>query len=121
VSAAVAARTGVYGNAVKTVTGEASQNYINNPIASSTTTMKLTYSERVDAAYLYLAGEDALAARTYPCDPAQAGAMINLDFDANGRLIGIEVLDASKVLPADMLATARRIGSVPEATIEDDG
>ena len=29
--------------------------------------------------------------------------MINLDFDADGRLIGIEVLDASKFLPLELL------------------
>jgi len=29
--------------------------------------------------------------------------MINLDFDRDGRLIGIEVLDASKLLRAELL------------------
>jgi len=33
---------------------------------------------------------------------------INLAFDADGRLLGIEVLDASKTLPASFLADAER-------------
>jgi uncharacterized protein YuzE len=32
-----------------------------------------------------------------------------LDFDADGRLLGIEVFNAKKVLPDSLLATARRI------------
>jgi uncharacterized protein YuzE len=33
------------------------------------------------------------------------GGMINLDFDASGRLVGVEVLDASRLLPPEALAT----------------
>jgi uncharacterized protein YuzE len=32
-----------------------------------------------------------------------------LDFDANGRLIGIEVMNAKKALPDGLLAEAKRI------------
>lgn len=32
--------------------------------------------------------------------------MINLDFDGAGRLVGIEVLDASKLLPPEILESA---------------
>ena len=32
-----------------------------------------------------------------------------LDFDAKGRLIGIEVMNAKKVLPEALLAQAKRI------------
>ncbi|MGW3094355.1 DUF2283 domain-containing protein [Streptomyces sp. NPDC001102] len=35
--------------------------------------------------------------------------MINLDFDEQGRLIGIEVLAASSKLPAYMLQSAERL------------
>ncbi len=70
--------------------------------------MRITYSRSVDAAYIYLvpsihAGE---VAHTYPCDPATIGYMINLDFDVSWRLLGIEVLDASKHLPQDILKGA---------------
>lgn len=35
--------------------------------------------------------------------------MINLDFDADGVLIGIEVLDARSKLPRHVLDAARRL------------
>jgi uncharacterized protein YuzE len=35
--------------------------------------------------------------------------MINLDFDDQGRLIGIEVLDASSKLPKQLLSAAERL------------
>ncbi|MFD6274835.1 DUF2283 domain-containing protein [Streptomyces sp. NPDC060209] len=51
----------------------------------------------MDAAYVYLTEPQARvkSARTYPCDPVDVDGMINLDFDEQGRLIGIEVLAAS--------------------------
>lgn len=67
--------------------------------------MRLTYDPEADAAYIYLADEIAAGgvARTYPCDPTEVGGMVNLDFDAEGRLIGIEVMDASRMLPSEAL------------------
>ena len=67
--------------------------------------MKVTYDSSVDAAYIQLAREIAAGgvAKTHPCDPLEVGGEINLDFDAEGRLIGIEILDASKKLPAELL------------------
>nr|WP_329170935.1 DUF2283 domain-containing protein [Streptomyces sp. NBC_01685] len=35
--------------------------------------------------------------------------MINLDFDEQGRLIGIEVLEASSKLPEYLLQSAKRL------------
>jgi len=68
--------------------------------------MKITYDESVDAAYIYL--EDDIkpggVARTYCCDPQEVNGQIHLDFDAGGRLIGIEVLDASKRLGSNLVA-----------------
>jgi len=63
--------------------------------------MKITYDDTADAAYIYLADEiePGAVAKTYCCDPQEVNGHINLDFDADGRLIGIEVLDASKRLP----------------------
>ncbi len=66
--------------------------------------MKLKYDKEADAAYLSLKdigiGE---ASQTYCCNPQEVNGMINLDFDKEGRLIGIEVLDASKKLPQELL------------------
>lgn len=67
--------------------------------------MKLSYDRSVDAAYIQIAAdiEAGEVAKTYPCDPLEVEGEINLDFDAQGRLIGIEVLDASKKLPREVV------------------
>lgn len=75
--------------------------------------MKITYSKDVDAAYIYLVDiKKGGVAKTYPLgiiDEYTPGE-INLDFDKNGRLVGIEILGASKVLPKKILDTAEIIG-----------
>lgn len=70
--------------------------------------MRISYDRSPDAAYIYLADSIAPGAvsKTYPCDPREVGGQINLDFDASGKLLGIEVLDASQFLTADLLAAA---------------
>jgi uncharacterized protein YuzE len=70
--------------------------------------MRVTYDPSVDAAYMQLVDEIAAGgvAHTYPCDPREVGGTINLDFDAAGRLVGVEVLDASKLLPPEVLESA---------------
>ena len=67
--------------------------------------MKIVYDADVDAAYIYLAEQiDAGGvARTVMVDAVARDAMINLDFDHDGRLVGIEVMDASKHLPLELL------------------
>ena len=45
---------------------------------------------------------------TYGCDPSDVDGMIHLDFDSDGRLVGIEVLDASSKLPPEVLLQAER-------------
>lgn len=75
--------------------------------------MRFTYDSSVDAAYIYVKDtiEPGEAKKTYCCDPEKInGGMINLDFDAEGRLLGIEVLDASRFLPVEIIRTADRIG-----------
>jgi uncharacterized protein YuzE len=71
--------------------------------------MNVSYDAKADAIYIQLADEILLGGvkKTYPCDPLEVGGEINLDFDAAGRLIGIEVLDASKKLPQSVLRIAR--------------
>ncbi|MFI1470514.1 DUF2283 domain-containing protein [Streptomyces wuyuanensis] len=51
------------------------------------------------------------SARMYPCCPVDADGMITLDFDEQGRLVGIEVLTASSKLPEYLLQSAERLGS----------
>ena len=74
--------------------------------------MRVTYDPVADAAYVELAGpigdgEAATAAHSIST-PGGRGE-VTLDFDADGRLLGIEVLRASAVLPAAVLADAVRI------------
>lgn len=55
--------------------------------------MKITYDSVADAAYIRLIDDikPGGVARTYPCDPVQVDGMINLDFDADGRLYWMRV------------------------------
>jgi uncharacterized protein YuzE len=71
--------------------------------------MKLRYDSSVDAAYIYIEGDikPGGAAKTYVCDPDEVNGHIHLDFDAEGRLLGIEVLDASKRLPRSVVSEQR--------------
>ncbi|RPE39002.1 uncharacterized protein DUF2283 [Streptomyces sp. Ag109_O5-1] len=56
------------------------------------TDVRVTYDKTANAAYVYLTQPQARvkSARMYPCDPVDVDGMINLDFDEQGRLIGIE-------------------------------
>lgn len=72
--------------------------------------MKVEYDKSGDSAYIYFReigpGE---VSSTYPCNPLEVNGMINLDFDKDGMLIGIEVIDASKKLPSSVLESANVI------------
>ena len=58
-------------------------------------TMKFEYDKEADAAYIYL---------VYPIKAGQAKSTVELkeniilDFDNKGKLLGVEILNASKVL-----------------------
>ena len=66
--------------------------------------MKLEYDKDVDAAYLYI---------EYPIKKGMAKKTIGLndniilDFDENNKLLGIEILDASKVLNKKVIFEAQ--------------
>lgn len=67
--------------------------------------MRIEIDKEADAAYIYfkeiLPGE---AVRTISLNDS-----INIDFDAEGRTIGIEILDASKNLPTHYLKSMHPI------------
>lgn len=65
--------------------------------------MNITYDVETDAAYIKFV-EDVDVARTVPGDGEADG--VNLDFDDEGRLVGIEILEAKKRLPQDLLDVA---------------
>ena len=73
--------------------------------------MKVTYDESVDAVYIYFVDENERNAfdYTYACDPQVVDGQIHLDFDVDGHLIGIEVLQASKKLPHALLKNAIKL------------
>jgi uncharacterized protein YuzE len=68
--------------------------------------MKFEYDEEVDAAYIYL---------KYPIKQGEAKKTIALndniiiDFDSDDKLIGVEVLNASKVIAKKALVQAKII------------
>lgn len=68
--------------------------------------MDLSYDAETDAAYLSLTaiapGAVEETVRISDAFPALAGD-VNLDLDGDGRLLGIEILGASRFLPADLL------------------
>ena len=67
--------------------------------------MKVTYDAAADAAYIYLVDEIGVGgvAKTHACDPGEVGGVVNLDLDDSGRLIGVEVLGVSRLLPPESL------------------
>lgn len=73
--------------------------------------MRITLDKTTDMAYIFLDNtiKSAEVQKTYSCDPLEIGGEINLDFNSNGVLIGIEVSSASKKLPKSMLELAENI------------
>lgn len=69
--------------------------------------MKLTYDASVDAAYIKFKSDDDQSrfGFTYCCDPSEVDGQIHLDFDEDGRLIGVEILNASKKLPSYLVTS----------------
>ena len=70
--------------------------------------MRFEYDHEADAAYLRLLPLEATSevARTVSLDPTEVDGEINLDFDREGRLIGVEIQDASRFLDPKLLEAA---------------
>lgn len=71
--------------------------------------MKIEIDSDIDAAYVYMGNEivNGDVAKTI-----EVNSDIILDFDINGKLLGIEVLNASKNLTADFLKKAVQVRAV---------
>ena len=67
--------------------------------------MRISYDASVDAAYIYLTSENLRVGRdSVSCEtPEGAGGVVMLDWQ-DGKIVGLEVLDASKHLHRDLLA-----------------
>jgi len=75
-------------------------------MTEATIPLRVTYDPEANAAYIYLAEEPPSGWRhgkTVPLDTIEVGGMINLDLDEDGRLMGLEVLDARSVLSDQLL------------------
>lgn len=70
--------------------------------------MQVLYDRSVDAAYLYLVSviDKGQVKESYSCDTKGVNGHITMDFDSLGRLLGIEILNASRFLPEELLKKA---------------
>ena len=62
--------------------------------------LKTTYDKEADAAFIYLKGK---IAKGEVKSTVSMNDNIILDFDANKKLIGIEILSASRVVPKKVI------------------
>jgi len=72
--------------------------------------MRVTYDAKADAAYIYFGSDAVSVDQTVPVEMPDElrGTIVTLDWN-NGRLVGLEVLDASALLPADLLDSAQKL------------
>jgi uncharacterized protein YuzE len=76
--------------------------------------MRVSFDEEADAAYITFGDRPIApgeAETTVHSIQAPGGSEMMLDFDGSGRLLGIEVLSATGVLPGALLAHAALPGS----------
>jgi uncharacterized protein YuzE len=73
--------------------------------------MRVTYDPEADAAYIYFTDEQLMPGRdSVPVDPPEGmQAMVVLDWK-DGKIVGLEVLDAAALLHPDLLRQAVRPG-----------
>jgi uncharacterized protein YuzE len=67
--------------------------------------LRVSYDQQADVLYLAREGHEARVEEVYPG--------VQLEFDAEGQLIGVEVLQASQVLKEVAEPLLRRAGSSP--------
>jgi uncharacterized protein YuzE len=67
--------------------------------------LRVTYDSQANAAYIYFVPEieSGGVARTVTVDGGEHPWMVNLDVDSDGRILGIEMLDARRLLPEWLL------------------
>ena len=72
--------------------------------------LRVTLDKAANAAYIYLTSiRPGGVACSFPLDTEEIRAWVVVDFDESGRLLGVEVLDASNRLPQDLLDSAEVI------------
>ena len=75
--------------------------------------MRITYDPEADAAYIYLTGEPLTPGRdSVACELPDGTGDLTVIMDwKDGKIAGMEVLTASSVLHADLLAQAQPSGA----------
>lgn len=75
-------------------------------MSSQTAPWHMTFDTAADAAYLYIEWPIApgSVARTESIDPSEIQGMINVDVGHDGRILGVEVIDARRFLSPALLA-----------------
>ena len=73
--------------------------------------MKISYDQTANSLYIYIKEKihKGEVKQTYSCNPIEVNGEINLDFDQNGYLLGIEILDADKKVFKEFLNNAEKI------------
>ncbi len=68
---------------------------------------RVTYDPSADAAYVYFRPIEPGGSRVQcPVECPEAAAIVVLDLDREGRLIGVEIVGARQGLPAELLTAA---------------
>ena len=75
--------------------------------------MKITHDEKYNLAYISLKDTIGTGEAAFQQEVVDNGDII-LDFDADGRLIGIEMLDAETLLHPELKIGAVKIGGSQE-------
>ena len=75
--------------------------------------MRTTFDAEVDAAYITLAPETVSGRSVRNVEVESTGGSVVLDFDAEGVLLGVEVLGATKILDESFLEAAERLSQAP--------
>lgn len=68
--------------------------------------LKITHDPKTDRAYIYLRNGVTKPEESRICAEVGEPVEIIVDFDRSGRLLGIEVLNASRLMPPRLLEQA---------------
>ena len=69
--------------------------------------LRVTLDDEADAAYIYTDNGVAAGGVAMTVELDYPSAMINVDFDSDGRVLGVEIIGAGSTLPIDLLACLR--------------